>query len=78
MAKEEFGSYRLKKSTITFLHRMKKAFELAYQKDFTNDEFIKQMGAAVEDGDVAVWEFYTAIEEMEEKLNAKAKERRTE
>ena len=68
----DFGNYRLKKETIDFLKRMKQAFEVTYNKPFTNDEFIKQMAASVEEGDVAVWEMYATIEQQKEELEQKA------
>lgn len=67
-----FGNYRLKKETIAFLKMMKHAFEVTYNKPFTNDEFIKQMAASVEDGDVAVWEMFATIEQQKEELEQKA------
>lgn len=75
MAKEEYGAYKLKKSTIEFLRRMKMAFELSYEKEFTNDEFVKQMAASVEDGDVAVWEIYCELDQTMERLAAKGRQR---
>ena len=76
MGTEEYGSYRLKKSTIEYLRRMKMAFELSYAKDFTNDDFIKQMAASVEDGDVAVWEIFCDLSQTMDRLEAKGKEGR--
>ena len=70
----EYGAFRLKKDTVEFLQTMKQAFELSYDKKFTNDEFIRQMAASVEDGDVAVWEIYCTMEMQKEELAAKAKE----
>ena len=75
MAKEnEFGAFRLKKETVEFLQTMKQAFELSYGKKFTNDEFIHQMAASVEEGDVNVWELYCTIEMQKDELAAKARE----
>ena len=75
MAKEsEYGAFRLKKETVEFLQTMKKAFELSYGKKFTNDEFIRQMAASVEEGDVNVWELYCTIEMQKDELAAKAGE----
>ena len=72
--KEKFGAFRLKQSTIDYLQSLKQAFELSYEKDFTNDEFIKKLAASVEEGDVAVWEIFCTIEEQKEALAAKAEE----
>lgn len=74
MAKE-YGAYKLEKSTIEFLRRMKMAFELSYEKEFTNDEFIRQMAASVEDGDLAVWEIYCELDQTMERLAAKGRQR---
>ena len=77
MTKEiEYGAFRLKKETVEYLKVMKKAFELSYAKDFSNDEFIKQMAASVEDGDVAVWETFCELNEKLDELKEKAKQRR--
>lgn len=75
MAKDnEYGAFRLKKDTVEFLQTMKQAFEVSYGKKFSNDEFIRQMAASVEDGDIAVWEIYCTIEQQKEELAAKARE----
>ena len=76
MATEAYGAFRLKKETVEFLKTMKQAFELSYGKPFTNDEFIKQMAASVEDGDVAVWEVFCELSETLDELKRKAKQRR--
>lgn len=76
MATEVYGAFRLKKETVEFLQTMKQAFELSYGKSFTNDEFIHQMAASVEDGDLAVWETYCELNEKLEELKEKAKKRR--
>lgn len=44
------------KQTIDYLMKMKQAYETIYEKTFNLDEFIMQMSASVEEGDVAVWE----------------------
>lgn len=77
MAKEnDFGAFRLKKETVQYLRVMKQAFELSYCKDFTNDEFIKQMAASVEEGDVAVWEIFCELNDKLDELKEKAQKRR--
>ena len=70
----EYGAFRLRKDTLEFLQTMKQAFELSYGKKFTNDEFVKQMAASVDEGDVGVWEIYCTMELQKEELAAKAKE----
>ena len=77
MTKEnEYGAFRLKKDTIEFLRSMKEAFELSYNREFTNDDFIRQMAGSVEEGDVAVWEIYCENEMRKDELRERAKELR--
>lgn len=54
----ESNSLPLEKTTLDSLLKMKRAFDIVYNKEFTMDEFINQMSASVEEGDVAVWEEY--------------------
>lgn len=44
----DYGTLRLKQSTIDFLKDMKLAFEASYQKKFTMSEFLEQMTSSVE------------------------------
>lgn len=73
-----FGALRLKRETLKELSDMKKAFEISYQKEMSNDEFIRQLMAAVEGGDPAVWDAYCSLRELTEKLERKALERITD
>ena len=50
------NSLKLEAQTIDYMVKLKTAFETIYNKSFTIDEFIMQMSASVEEGDVAVWE----------------------
>ena len=80
MAKEKetgggFAALRLKRATLKELSDMRRAFEFAYRKEFTNDEFIRQLLASVEGGDPAVWENFCKIRELSEELEKKAQER---
>ena len=77
MAIGTYGAFRLKKETVEKLKLLKQAFELSYDRDFSNDEFIKQMAASVEEGDVAVWEFFCKLQELKEegKVRRKREER---
>lgn len=70
----EYGALRLKKGTLEFLRTLKEAFELCYKKNFTYDEFIRQMAASVEEGDVAVWETYCEIEMKKDEIKERARE----
>ena len=54
-------SLALETDTIESLRMLKRAFEICYKKSFTNDEFIMQMAASVEEGDVAVWDVYCGL-----------------
>lgn len=69
----KYKALRLREETLDKLRIMKRAFEIAYRKDFTNDDFISQMAASVEDGDPAVWEFYCGMKDAEDKAIKKAK-----
>ena len=75
----DYGTLRLKRDTIEFLKEMKEAFEASYGKKFTMDEYVRQMAAAVEDGDPGVWEIYctqqTQKEELKKKVEASRKMR---
>lgn len=74
-SKGVFGALRLKRETLKELSDMKRAFEICYQKEMSNDEFIRQLMAAVEGGDPAVWEGYCRLRDLTEELERKAQER---
>lgn len=67
----DFGTLRLKRDTIEFLKEMKQAFDASYGKKFTMDEYVRQMAAAVEDGDPGVWEIYCTQQAQKNELRAK-------
>ena len=71
----DFSAFRLKKETVETLQTLKQAYEICYDKPFTNDEFILQLTASVEEGDVAVWETYCELSEKLDELKRRAKER---
>lgn len=71
-----FSAFRLKKETINCLQDLKKSFELSYGRDFSNDEFIHQLVASVEDGDVAVWEIFCKLQMTQKELAEMAAENR--
>lgn len=74
MAKtNEYGALRLRKDTLEFLRTMKEAFEFCYNREFTNDEFIRQMAVSVEEGDVAVWETYCEVEMKKDEIRERAR-----
>lgn len=58
----KFGTLRLKKGTLEKVKHLKIAFESTYRKEMTNDEFVGQLIAAVEEGDIAVWERFCELE----------------
>ena len=57
----EGESLILKRDTIDHLMKMKKAYEIAYNRTFDLDTFIIQLSASVEGGDIAVWEEYCKL-----------------
>lgn len=77
----EYSAFRLKKENVKYLQDMKRAFEISYAKDFSNDEFIRQLVASVEEGDPAVWDIFCKLQATEQelvKLAAKIREQRGE
>ena len=52
----------MKNGTLDRMKRLKIAFESTYGKEMTNDEFVGQLIAAVEEGDMAVWARFCEIE----------------
>ena len=74
--RSEFSAFRLKKESVRFLQDLKRAFELSYGKEMSNDEFIQQMGASEETGDPAVWEIYGQMQEAQQKLEELAAQAR--
>lgn len=60
--KTAFGALRLKNGTLERMKRLKIAFESTYGKEMTNDEFVGELIAAVEEGDMAVWARFCEIE----------------
>lgn len=69
-----YSAFRLKKETVKFLHDMKRAFEVSYDRPMTNDEFIRKAFASVEEGDPAVHEVYCKITLTDEELKQLADE----
>lgn len=66
-----YGALRIKPETIEFLRGLKNAFDASYGKKFTMDEFVRQMAAAIEDGDPGVWEIYCTQQAQKEELQQK-------
>ena len=71
-SRSAFSAFRIKKDTVKFLQDMKRAYEISYGREYSNDEFIKQMAAAVENGDSAVWEIYSKMQSTQKELEEMA------
>lgn len=69
--RSDYGTLRIKPETIEFLKELKDAFDASYGKRFTMDEFVRQMAAAIEDGDPGVWEIYCTQQAQKEELKKK-------
>lgn len=67
-SRSSFSAFRLKKDTVKFLQEMKRAYEIAYGKEFSNDDFIKQMASSIEVGDSSVWEIFCKLQETQKEL----------
>lgn len=71
-----FSAFRLRKETVNYLQDMKRAFELSYGRDFSNDDFIRQMAASVEAGDPSCWEIFCKLQMTQKELAEMAAENR--
>lgn len=71
-----FSAFRLRRDTVRYLQELKRAFEVSYERSFTNDEFIRQIAASVEEGDVAVWDIFCQMQEDRRRLEEMARSRR--
>lgn len=74
--RKDYAVFKVTKGTMKYLQDMKKAFELSYQKEMTNDEFIMQMAASVEAGDLGAWELLCQMQMDEKHLVEMAEKRR--
>lgn len=70
-AKTTFGTLRLPQSTLSDIDILHTAFEKSYGEKMTNQRFVEQLIASVEDGDPNVWEVFCAIKSNEAELNAR-------
>lgn len=66
-----FSAFRLKKTTVANLQRLKRSFELTHAQPLSNDYFMEKMMACVKEQDKAVWETYCELTEVEEKHKVK-------
>lgn len=69
--RSDYGTLRIKPETIELLRGLKDAFDASYGKKFTMDEFVRQMAAAIEEGDPGVWEIYCTQQAQKEELQQK-------
>lgn len=75
-SRSAFSAFRLKKETVKYLQDMKRAFEISYGREFSNDDFINQMAAIVKKGDPAVWEIFSKLKDTQKELEEMAAENR--
>ena len=75
-SRSAFSAFRLKKGTVKYLQDMKRAFEISYGREFSNDDFINQMAASVKNGDPSVWEIFNKLKDTQKELEEMAAENR--
>ena len=75
-SRSAFSAFRLKKDTVKYLQDMKRAFEISYGREFSNDDFINQMAASVKNGDPSVWEIFNKLKDTQRELEEMAAENR--
>ena len=75
-SRSAFSAFRLKKDTVKYLQDMKRAFEISYGREFSNDDFINQMAASVKNGDPSVWEIFNKLKDTQKELEKMAAENR--
>ena len=66
-----FSAFRLKKTTVVNLQRLKRAFELTHSQPLSNDFFMEKMIECIREHDKEVWETYCELTEVEEKHSSK-------
>ena len=71
-SRSAFSAFRLKKDTVKYLQDMKRAFEISYGREFSNDDFINQMAASVKNGDPSVWEIFNKLKDTAENRKSKS------
>lgn len=75
-SRSAFSAFRLKKDTVKYLQDLKRAFEISYGREFSNDDFINQMAASVKNGDPSVWEIFNKLKDTQKELEEMAAENR--
>ena len=73
-SRSAFSAFRLKKDTVKYLQDLKRAFEISYGREFSNDDFINQ--ASVKNGDPSVWEIFNKLKDTQKELEEMAAENR--
>lgn len=77
-SRRTFSAFRLKKDTVKFLQDLKRAFEISFGREFSNDEFINQMSKSISKGDPATWEIFNKLKDTQKELEElAAKQRQT-
>lgn len=75
-SRNAFSAFRLKKDTVKFLQDMKRAFEISYGREFSNDEFIHQLSASISKGDPSTWEIFNKLINIQKELEELAAKQR--
>lgn len=75
-SRSSFSAFRLKKETVKFLQDLKRAYEISYGKEFSNDEFIMQMTGSIQGSDKSVWDIYCKLLATQKELEELAAESR--
>ena len=69
-----FSAFRLKKTTVDKLQTLKRAFELTKSQPLSNDYYIEKVMSCVKEQEPRVWETYTELRDLEERVSGKVKE----
>lgn len=75
-SRSSFSAFRLKKDTVKLLQELKRAYEVSYGKEFSNDEFINQMITSIKTNNSPVWDIYSKMQEAQKEIEEFAAESR--
>jgi len=75
-SRSAFSAFRIKKGTVKYLQDMKRAFEIYYGKELSNDDFIEQLAQSVENGNPAAWDIFCRMQSTQKELEKIAAESR--
>ena len=67
-SKNDFSAFRLRKDSVKYLQNLKRAFELSYGREFSNDEFIQQITSLVKTGDVPTWTIFCKMQDAQREI----------